>query len=89
VRRERDLEAYYPDAWPARVTIAVGRRRFTRLVVHPRGDARRPLSWADIAAKFERLAAPAIGFAAARRAVRAMRNATPNAAMPPLWELAP
>jgi 2-methylcitrate dehydratase PrpD len=88
VRRARDLDAYYPRAWPARVTIAAGRRRITRLVVHPRGDARRPLGWNGIAMKFERLAAPSIGIDAARRTVRAVQNARPNAAMPALWELA-
>lgn len=88
VRRARDLDAYYPRAWPARVTIAAGRRRITRLVVHPRGDARRPLGWNGIAMKFERLAAPSIGIDAARRTVRTVQNARPNAAMPALWELA-
>ena len=88
VRHARDLDAYYPGAWPARVAIAAGRRRFSRLVVHPRGDARRPLAWSDIAAKFERLAAPTIGVAACRRTIRAMQNTTPGARMPPLWELA-
>jgi 2-methylcitrate dehydratase PrpD len=88
VGRGRDLDAHYPRSWPARVTIAAGRRRLTRVVVHPRGDARRPLGWDDVATKFERLAAPAIGVDAARRTVRAMRNATPNARIPALWELA-
>jgi 2-methylcitrate dehydratase PrpD len=87
IRRARDLDAHYPRAWPARVTIAAGRRRFTRLVVHPRGDARRPLGWNGIAMKFERLAAPSIGIDAARRTVGAVQNAMPNAAMPALWEL--
>jgi 2-methylcitrate dehydratase PrpD len=88
VRRSRELDAYYPAQWPARVTIVVGRRRFRRLVVHPWGDARRPLHWDDIAAKFERLALPTIDVEAARRTVCAMRDARPHTAMPPVWELA-
>jgi len=87
IRRARDLDSYYPRVWPARVTIAAGRRRFSQLVVHPRGDARRPLDWDEVAAKFERLTAPTIGVASARRTVRLMRNVEPNAVMPPLWEL--
>jgi 2-methylcitrate dehydratase PrpD len=87
VRRARNLDAHYPRAWPARVTIAVGRRRFTRLVVHPRGDAQRPLGWDGVASKFERLAAPSIGIDAARRTFHAVQDATPNDAVPALWEL--
>jgi 2-methylcitrate dehydratase PrpD len=89
VSRARDLDAHYPRAWPARVTIAVGRRRYARVVLHPRGDARRPLGWDEIVMKFERLAAPSIGGDTARRTVRAVQAARPNAAMPALWELAP
>jgi 2-methylcitrate dehydratase PrpD len=88
VRRARDLDACYPRSWPARVTIAAGGRRYTRLVLHARGDARRPFGWDEIATKFERLAAPSIGDDAARRTVRAVRTAEPNARMPALWELA-
>jgi 2-methylcitrate dehydratase PrpD len=55
---------------------------------HPRGDAGDPLGWDDIAAKFERLAAPTIGVEAARRTVRTMQHAKPDASTPPLWELA-
>jgi 2-methylcitrate dehydratase PrpD len=87
VRRARDLDSYYPRAWPARVTIVAGRQRFTRTVIRPRGDARRPLGWDEVAEKFERLAAPAIGAAAARRTARTMQHATPDATMPRLWEL--
>ena len=89
VRRSRTLDEGYPGAWPARVTIAAGRRRFIEVMVRPRGDAADPLSWDDIAAKFERLTAPTIGVEAARRTVRTMQHAKPTDPMPPLWELAP
>jgi len=89
VRRSRELGASYPDEWPARVTITVGRRRLTEVMMRPPGDAYNPLDWDDLAAKFERLAGPTIGIAAARRTVRTMRKAAPNANMPRLWELAP
>jgi 2-methylcitrate dehydratase PrpD len=88
VRRSRELDRYYPDAWPARVTITVGRRRFIEVMLRPHGDAADPLGWDDIAVKFQRLTAPAIGVEAARRTVRVMQGAKPNAVMPRLWELA-
>ena len=87
VRHSRELDAYYPAEWPARVTIAVGRRRFVELMVHPPGDACDPLGWDAIAAKFEHLASPTIDIEAARRTVRAIRDARPDAAMPPLRDL--
>jgi len=87
VRRARNLEADYPDAWPARVTIMVGRRRFTEVMVRPPGDAADPLGWDAIAAKFERLTVPTIGADVSSRTVRAMQHAQPNDVMPPLWEL--
>jgi 2-methylcitrate dehydratase PrpD len=87
VRRARELDRQYPEAWPARVDIKAGSRRFTRLVRHPHGDARNPFGWDDVEQKFRGLAAPTLGAGAADRVVRDMRGATADAPMPPLWEL--
>lgn len=86
VRRARVLDARYPRAWPARVEIKARGRRFSRLVLHPDGDARRPLGWDQIAQKFAALAGPR-GAAAADHAINAMRRAGRNDRMPALWEL--
>jgi 2-methylcitrate dehydratase PrpD len=85
VRRARELDDQYPDTWPARVDIAAGGRRFTRLVRHPHGDARHPFGWDDVARKFCALAGPILGTARADRVVGDMRAATADAAMPTLW----
>jgi 2-methylcitrate dehydratase PrpD len=85
VRRARELDDQYPDTWPARVDIAAGGRRFTRLVRHPHGDARRPFGWDEIARKFRALAGPILGTAQADHMVGDMRAATADAAMPLLW----
>ena len=87
VRRARDLDKHYPRAWPARVDIKAGGRRYSRFVRHPRGDARMPFGWDDEARKFLALAGPAIGEAAASRVVDGMRDAGASAVMPALWEL--
>jgi len=84
VRRGRELDDQYPDAWPARVDIAAGGRRFTRLVRYPHGDARHPFEWGDVARKFRALAGPLLGTAEADRVVVDMRAATADAAMPSL-----
>ena len=87
VRRARDLDKHYPRAWPARVEIAAAGRGYSRLVLHPRGDARDPFGWDDVSRKFLALAGPAIGEDRAARAVARMRDAPASADMPALWEL--
>ena len=87
IGRARDLDARYPRAWPARVTIAARGRRFVRLVTHPHGDARRPFGWDQVADKFVTLASPAVSEAVARQAVEGLRTARPDAAMPALWDV--
>jgi 2-methylcitrate dehydratase PrpD len=87
VRRARELDPQYPEAWPARVDIKAGGRRFTRLVRHPQGDARNPFGWDEVARKFRALAGPILGGDAADRAVNGMREAVADAPMPPLWTL--
>ena len=87
LRRAPDLDRHYPRAWPARVEITSGGRRYSRLVLHPRGDARNPFGWDDVLQKFLALAGPAIGEASASRVVAGMRDAPASADMPALWEL--
>ena len=40
----------YPQLWPARVQIRARRQRYVRVMLHPHGDARQPLTWAELAA---------------------------------------
>lgn len=52
VVRDAALEAHYPQAWPARVTVVDGEgRRRTREVLHPLGDPGTPFGWDDVARK--------------------------------------
>lgn len=87
LRRARELDSRYPMTWPASVEIRARGRRFTRSVMYPLGDARRPFRWEQVADKFVLLAAPAIGDAGARQAAREVRRAGPKASMPALWDL--
>jgi 2-methylcitrate dehydratase PrpD len=88
VVRARDLDARYPRAWPARVTIVAGRRRFERLVAHPHGDARQPFTWDQVADKFVALGTSVLGETAARQAIDGFRAAAADAPMPALWKTA-
>jgi 2-methylcitrate dehydratase PrpD len=85
LRRSRDLDGHYPRAWPARVEIAIGDRRYERLVLHPRGDARRPLGWDDLLKKCLALVGPVIGNEKAEQVVGEMHRAAAPAEMPALW----
>ncbi|HVA13545.1 MAG TPA: MmgE/PrpD family protein [Stellaceae bacterium] len=66
------LAAYFPAAYPARVeaTLANGETIAT-LVTDAAGDPARPLSDAELRAKFHRLADPAIGVAPAEALAKA------------------
>jgi 2-methylcitrate dehydratase PrpD len=68
------LDAAYPAAWPARVTIAAADgRRFEREVMHPLGDPGTPFGWGEVRDKIVRAsgiaAADVDGIAAATRAL--------------------
>lgn len=56
-----ELDALFPKLWPTTVEIALrdGRRLQTR-VDHLKGDPENPLSWEEVAAKFDSLAAELI-----------------------------
>lgn len=85
VRRARDLDTHYPRCWPARVEIKARGRRSARVVLHPRGDARRPLGWNDVSAKLRAIAGPIVGVHAIERLVsewRAVNIDAPLLALP-------
>jgi 2-methylcitrate dehydratase PrpD len=66
VEPDEQLLAGYPQAWPARVSVATASGRRERTVTHVPGDPARPLSDADLRTKFHRLTAPALGEKGAR-----------------------
>jgi len=57
VRLEHDpeLEALFPAATPARVVLRAGGRSFETTVQHPWGDPAKPMTPADLEAKFRRV----------------------------------
>jgi 2-methylcitrate dehydratase PrpD len=74
VRRARDLDEAYPRAWPARVVFRLRNGRVDRFVRHPRGDARNPLAWDDVVAKYGGL-----------ELAEDLRAAALDSAIPPMW----
>ncbi len=77
VRRSAALERYYPAAWPSQIEIKAAGRRFRHQVLYPRGDARNPLDWDDMARKFPALAS----------VIFKVRNLNAEDAVPNIWEL--
>jgi 2-methylcitrate dehydratase PrpD len=62
----------FPAAVPAAVEVTTGKGRFTRRVVAPRGEPTNPLSWNDLTAKFQTLAAKSMTPSAARGLIDAV-----------------
>jgi len=79
VRHAPDLDKHYPAAWPARVEILAGGGRSRHLMMHPRGDARNPLSWGDLSSKFAAMGGT-------KEMIRQVQNLKPAGAIPKLWE---
>ena len=51
VRSDARLEAWYPEAWPARVVVERSSNRKAVFISVPHGDARNPMQWEDVVAK--------------------------------------
>lgn len=75
--QEDQLDAMYPGAWPARVTVGLrDGRRPEILLTDCRGDPSRPLSWDELVDKFDRLANPHSSQPARAEFVNAVTNLT-------------
>ena len=48
------IEATFPQEWPAHVAIELeDDQRFEKFIRYPKGDPENPLSWDELAAKFQ------------------------------------
>ncbi len=59
-----ELDAFYPQHWPAQVEVEAGAKVFRRRVVEASGDPEHPLGRADIEDKARRVLDPLLGAAA-------------------------
>jgi 2-methylcitrate dehydratase PrpD len=61
VKGDSSLEENFPEEWPARAVIDLtDGRHFEKLIAHPKGDPKNPLSWDELIAKFKSLTEPVI-----------------------------
>jgi 2-methylcitrate dehydratase PrpD len=65
VAADEALLAHYPTTWPARITVLSADKAHERLVLAVPGEPTRPLSGADLEAKFRRFVGNAAGAPAA------------------------
>ncbi len=87
INASKELERHYPVAWPARVEIRAGARKYSCKMLHPRGDSCNRFSWGEVVRKFNGLVRPVIGDAAAEQIARWVQHADANGDMPQLLKL--
>ena len=70
VKGEIDLDRYFPQSWPGRVTIRLrdGSSHTSEIII-PRGEKENPMSVQEVEAKFLSLAAPVLGDSKARSVI--------------------
>lgn len=56
VKRSWELEAYFPQAWAARVEVITNDGAMAHEVLYPKGDRHNPFSWDEVASKFQQTA---------------------------------
>ena len=64
VTLEKDvrIEKNFPEEWRAYVTIdTMDEDHFEKWLIHPKGDPKNPLTWAELVTKFRSLAGPVLG----------------------------
>jgi 2-methylcitrate dehydratase PrpD len=73
--KDSRIEENFPEQWPARVEIELNDgRRFEKFIAHPKGDPKNPLSWDELIAKFQSLAAPVVGLERCEELVELIRG---------------
>ena len=73
--KDSRIEENFPEQWPARVEIELNvGRRFEKFIAHPKGDPKNPLSWDELIAKFQSLAAPVVGLERCEELVELIRG---------------
>jgi len=76
VKHDPDLDRYFPEAWPARVTITMNDGNvYTTEVKYAKGDPKNPLSWEEVLQKFNTLtAASNLSESNKKQVVEAVKN---------------
>jgi 2-methylcitrate dehydratase PrpD len=57
VTSSREVDAEYPEKWPARVVVETGTGTYERYAEYAKGEPENPMGWDEVTEKFEDLAA--------------------------------
>jgi 2-methylcitrate dehydratase PrpD len=86
--KDQRIEENFPAEWPAlvRVHLSSG-KQLEKFVRFPKGDPENPLSWQELAAKFESLATRVLPEAQCDHIVRAVQNMNASTSLKDVWNL--
>jgi len=75
-----EIEKTFPAEWPAIATIHLENgRRFEKMISHPKGDPKNPLTWPELIAKFRALAAGVLPPDRCERVIAQVSDGKPSA----------
>ena len=82
------IEKKFPEEWPARVQIELTNgKQFQKNIRYPKGDPKNPLTWQELATKFESLATRVIPDARAGQIVQMVSEMKPPSTLADIWKM--
>ncbi len=88
--KDKRIEKNFPDEWPARVEVQLRNdKRLNKNVRYPKGDPENPMSWPELAAKFDSLATRALPKAQCDQIARAVQSLNSATVLSDIWASLP
>lgn len=82
------IEKNFPEEWPASVSVTLSNgKRFKTKVRYPKGDPENPMSWQELAAKFESLAVRALPKARCKEIATFVKDMGSSTSLREIWDL--
>lgn len=83
------IEKNFPEEWPARVQIELtSGKRFQKNIRYPKGDPGNPMSWQELAIKFESLASRVFPKARCAQIIQGVKEMNRSSSPCEIWKLA-
>jgi len=86
--KDKRIEEKFPEEWPALVAVELSDgRRLEKSVRYPKGDPQNPLTWQELAAKFESLASRVFPKERCREIIQSVEGLSSSRKLGDLWKL--
>ena len=86
--KDARIEKNFPREWPARVRVQLtDGKSFEKAVRYPKGDPENPMSWQELASKFEALASRVFPKTRCDEIVHALKGMNASTALREVWAL--